>query len=154
MTVRDVETAKGFFGPAGIGLALQAATEDWALFMAGKALVIRLLLSAKLLCLTRHLLPLARDTAQFCAAPGVSLHVRQTYSEAELSAGYNPLLSFEVKNLTELVPSLLQMGASLDGAIAHEPMHSVASIRSPSAVGGVMLTLVEPNQAAADTPLR
>lgn len=82
---------------------------------------------------------------------GLGVHIRQTYDEALLSVGYNPLLQFDVeRGLAEMVPRLLQSGAHMDGGIVYQPEATVVSIRSPC---GVMVTLVEPAEApAASTP--
>lgn len=84
---------------------------------------------------------------------GLGVHIRQTYDEALLSVGYNPLLQFDVeKGLTEMVPRLLQSGAHMDGGIVYQPQATIVSLRSPC---GVMVTLVEPIEgvgAAGDAP--
>ncbi len=80
--------------------------------------------------------------------------MRQSYSEAELATGYSPLLQFDVKDVAELVPRLLMLGAAsasagggsvaLDGAIEHAPHATIASLRAH----GHMVTLVEHAEGA------
>jgi hypothetical protein len=85
---------------------------------------------------------------------GVGVHIRQTYDEALLSVGYAPLLQFDVKDgLSDMVPRLLQTGATMDGGIVYQPEATIVSLRSPC---GVMVTLVEPTEgfASAEPPMR
>jgi hypothetical protein len=70
----------------------------------------------------------------------VDFHLRQTEQECELGAAYTPFLQLDVRDLPSLVPSLLQLGGSLDGGIEYTPTHTVASMRAPD---GHMITLVE-----------
>lgn len=77
---------------------------------------------------------------------GVGFHLRQTYDEALLSTGYGPLLQLDVRNMDALVPRLLAAGASLDGAILHEPAGTVATLRAPD---GPLVTLFEAHEPMA-----
>ena len=43
----------------------------------------------------------------------------------ELSKGYSPFLSFNVKDMDDTVLRLLSMGAELDGPIKHPPQGKV-----------------------------
>jgi hypothetical protein len=88
----------------------------------------------------------ASDEFAILEAGPVLLHVRQTFSEASLSRGYSPLLSFDCADMDGLVPRLLSMGATLDGRIEYTPTAKVASLRGPC---GHMLTLVEPQNPDA-----
>ncbi len=71
----------------------------------------------------------------------MDVHLRQTDQECELGAAYTPFLQLDVRDLPSLVPSLLQLGATMDGGIEYTPTHTVASLRAPD---GHMVTLVEP----------
>lgn len=51
------------------------------------------------------------------------------------------MLTFQVADMDAMVPRLMQLGASLDGAIRYEPYGKVAAVRSPD---GHMLGLFEP----------
>ena len=48
--------------------------------------------------------------------------------EANLCTGYSPLLNFDVMDLDTLLPSLLQMGATLDGPIKYPQFGKVTLI--------------------------
>jgi len=64
-----------------------------------------------------------------------------------MSAGYSPLLTFEVEDLDSLIPQLIQHGAVLDGNILREPYGATASLRAPD---GHMIGLHERAGEAAD----
>lgn len=75
-----------------------------------------------------------------------SIFVRQALEgqESSLSVGYSPLITFEVNNLDELVPNLLQMGAHLDGKIEYLASSKVATLRGPD---NHMYVLVEQDES-------
>lgn len=52
-----------------------------------------------------------------CAVLTLNLYVY--FSEAACTTGYSPFLSFNVEGFDEMLPRLLQLGASLDGPIKH-----------------------------------
>ena len=81
------------------------------------------------------------------ATGGFALHrVVDAGDESKLASGYSPFIVVNVKNLDELVPRVLYMGAHLDGRIEYTPTSKVASIRGPC---GHMYTLVEEDEHLA-----
>ena len=70
----------------------------------------------------------------------IVLDLQETYSEAHLSTGYNPILHFRVKNIDDIIPTTLQLGATLDSSIERNNVATVATIRSPD---GHVLSLAE-----------
>ncbi|XP_073392944.1 uncharacterized protein [Physcomitrium patens] len=64
-------------------------------------------------------------------------------SNVELTKGYSPFLSFNVKDMDSTVLRLLSMGAELDGPIKYPPQGKVAALRC---LDGHMLGLFEPNK--------
>lgn len=46
-------------------------------------------------------------------------------SEAQCSVGYSPFVNFEVDNMDEAVPALIQLGGHLDGPLLHQPYGTV-----------------------------
>lgn len=119
LLVRDVARSAAFYGPEGVGLTLHH--------------------------LSPHLARLGATQQQAGdnAAPAmeVTLQAAAEGSESALCTGYTPMLTFEVAEVAEAVPRLLQLGAHLDGAIKHAPHGKVACVRSPD---GHMLGLYEP----------
>jgi catechol 2,3-dioxygenase-like lactoylglutathione lyase family enzyme len=103
----------------GLGLQVAAMSDDWAQLLPGGA-----------------------------AAPPLVLR-RADGGEAQLTAGYTPMLQFDVTDMDALVPRLLALGAHLDGRIQYGPHGKVAALRSPD---GHMIGVVEPAEAAAATP--
>lgn len=85
--------------------------------------------------------------ARFALADGAELTVRAASSEAQCSAGYAPLLSFEVPDMDRVVPALLAHGAALDGGVRYNPYGRTAAVRTPD---GHMLGLFEPAGLPAD----
>jgi len=61
-------------------------------------------------------------------------------NEAFLATGYGPFLNFEVEDFDMKIPTLISMGAHLDGKIEYTPIGKVASLRSPH---GHMIGLLE-----------
>mmetsp|Transcript_21907 Transcript_21907/g.74463 ORF Transcript_21907/g.74463 Transcript_21907/m.74463 type:complete len:120 (-) Transcript_21907:64-423(-) len=72
---------------------------------------------------------------------GTPLALKQADCEAVLSAGYSPLLSFDVADLDSTVSRMLRLGATLDGPIKYPPKGKVAALRGPD---GHMIGLHEP----------
>lgn len=62
------------------------------------------------------------------------------YSESQCCTGYSPFLTFEVDDMNEAVPRLIQHGAVLDGRIRYEAYGTIAAMRSPD---GHMVGLFE-----------
>lgn len=71
-----------------------------------------------------------------------NLIFRKSNVESELLKGYSPLLSFDVKNLDELLPKLIMKGAILDGCVKHEPHGKFVSLKTPD---DIFVTLREPS---------
>lgn len=65
-------------------------------------------------------------------------------SEAALTTGYSPLLSFSVDHLQETIERIMPMGAEMDGPIQHTKFGQVAAVRNPD---GQMMTLLQPVDA-------
>jgi catechol 2,3-dioxygenase-like lactoylglutathione lyase family enzyme len=80
---------------------------------------------------------------------GTELHVQHADGEALLSAGYSPLLHFEVPaGIEALIPDLLMAGGRLDGAVQHTEVAVVAVLRSPDGHMVSVSQLHEPPPAA------
>ena len=100
------------FYSKGIGLAVESVTEN----------------TAKLQCAKTETLPIFLK-----AVDG---------NEAIVSSGYGPFLNFTVEDFDMTIPTLIQMGASLDGKIEYSHHGKVAALRSPD---GTMIGLYEEN---------
>lgn len=64
-------------------------------------------------------------------------------AESQLSTGYSPVVTFDIKNLPETVTRCLKAGAHLDGPIQFPAHGAVAVLRTPD---GHMVGLYEPNR--------
>lgn len=69
------------------------------------------------------------------------LTIRSVESEAQLSAGYAPILTFDVDDMDGTVARCAQMGGKLDGPIQYPAHGKVAALRAPD---GYMIGLYEP----------
>jgi len=69
------------------------------------------------------------------------LSIKAVESEAQLSVGYSPFLSFDVDDMDGTVARCAQMGAHLDGPIQYPAHGKVATLRAPD---GHMIGLYEP----------
>ena len=69
------------------------------------------------------------------------LNIKAVGSEAQLSVGYSPFLSYEVDDMDGTVARCAQMGAHLDGPIQYPAHGKVATLRAPD---GHMIGLYEP----------
>ena len=98
-----------------LGLAVTRITDDWA----------------ELRCSTKN----GGDTQD------LSINLQAVHSEAQLSTGYSPLISFEVDDMDSVVSRCAQMGGHLDGPIQYPAHGKVAALRAP---GGQMIGLYEP----------
>lgn len=96
-----------------LGLAVTRITDDWA----------------ELNCSTTK----GQDS--------ISINLQAVHSEAQLSTGYSPILSFEVDDMDSVVSRCAQMGGHLDGPIQYPAHGKVAALRAP---GGQMIGLYEP----------
>merc|ERR1712151_948167 len=84
------------------------------------------------------------------AGDGVGIAIKEANGEAECTAGYTPVLSFDVDDLPSTVSRAIQLGASLDGPIKY-PIHGkVAALRSPD---GHMIGLFEPSEDLPEVDL-
>ncbi len=84
------------------------------------------------------------DTEQQPQTPVTSefrLSIKAVGSEAQLSHGYSPMLSFDVDDLDSTIAKCCQMGAHLDGPIQFPAHGKIAALRSPD---GHMIGLYEP----------
>jgi predicted enzyme related to lactoylglutathione lyase len=140
LLVRDVSRAVAFFGERGLGLSVLRQSEEVAQ-----------LGSSALSSPHTHLkggMESRRTSAHEAereSPPGAAVLTLQAVaagSEAPLSVGFTPMLTFEIEDMDVTVPRLLQMGAHLDGAIKYAPHGKVASMRAPD---GVMIGLYEPS---------
>ena len=80
---------------------------------------------------------------------GITLHLQAVTtaaisSEAQLSTGYSPWLTFTVSHMDETVSACVQAGAHLDGPIQYPAHGKVALLRSPD---NHMIGLYEPATA-------
>lgn len=80
---------------------------------------------------------------------GLTLHLQAVTtaamsSEAQLSTGYSPWLTFTVSHMDETVSACVQAGAHLDGPIQYPAHGKVALLRSPD---NHMIGLYEPATA-------
>mmetsp|Transcript_18510 Transcript_18510/g.22673 ORF Transcript_18510/g.22673 Transcript_18510/m.22673 type:complete len:141 (+) Transcript_18510:154-576(+) len=75
------------------------------------------------------------------SASSFKLNIKAVDSEAQLSVGYAPILSFDVEDMDSVVARSVQMGANLDGPILYPAHGKVAAIRTPD---GHMIGLYEP----------
>ncbi len=69
------------------------------------------------------------------------LSIQSVESEAQLSTGYGPFLSFDVDDMDGTVARCAQMGAHLDGPIQYPAHGKIATLRAPD---GLMIGLYEP----------
>jgi len=79
------------------------------------------------------------------ASPAITnfrLSIKAVESEAQLSHGYTPFLSFDVEDMDSVVARCAQMGAKLDGPIQYPAHGKVAVLRAPD---GHMIGLYEPS---------
>lgn len=121
-----VQSAVEFYNKA-LGFQVARITEDWA----------------ELTC--NVLLENNRPSETNSSSALFRLTVKAVDSEAQLSTGYSPFLSFHVNNMDTTVAHCVQMGAHLDGPILYPAHGKVATLRSPD---GHMIGLYEP---ATDT---
>jgi catechol 2,3-dioxygenase-like lactoylglutathione lyase family enzyme len=82
------------------------------------------------------------EWAELCCGRGITINFQAVSTEAQLSTGYSPMLSFEVADMDHTIATCVQMGAHLDGSIQYPAHGKVAAIRSPE---GHMIGLYEPN---------
>lgn len=69
------------------------------------------------------------------------LSIKSVESEAQLSVGYSPFLSFDVDDMDGTIARCAQMGGNLDGPIQYPAHGKVATLRAPD---GQMIGLYEP----------
>lgn len=119
LMVRDVTQAVNFY-QNGLGMAVVRHTDDWAELACGVSVA---------------------DTTSPTTQPNFRLSIKGVASEAQLSVGYSPFLSFDVDDMDGTVARCAQMGASLDGPIQYPAHGKVATMRAPD---GQMIGLYEP----------
>eukprot|EP00979_Chaetoceros_neogracilis_P018291 scaffold10567_cov180-Chaetoceros_neogracile.AAC.3 len=84
------------------------------------------------------------DTSSFPSnhsSANFRLSIKSVESEAQLSTGYSPILTFDVDDMDGTVARCAQMGAHLDGPIQYPAHGKVATLRAPD---GHMIGLYEP----------
>ena len=54
----------------------------------------------------------------------IPIIIKEASSVASLSAGYTPLLNFDVRSMEEAVGAALERGGMLDGSIKHKSFHN------------------------------
>ncbi|GKY91948.1 hypothetical protein MPSEU_000166400 [Mayamaea pseudoterrestris] len=120
LTVRGADglsSAVQFYHEA-IGLSVLRVTDDWA--------------------------ELVSSPSSANAASGTKICLQAVNnSEAQLSTGYSPILTFEIQNLPDTVSKCIQAGAHLDGPIQFPAHGAVASLRTPD---GHVIGLYEPHR--------
>lgn len=78
------------------------------------------------------------------AEPSFRLTIKSVESEAHLSTGYGPILTFDVDDMDMTVARCAQMGGKLDGPIQYPAHGKVAALRAPD---GYVIGLYEPSIA-------
>lgn len=86
----------------------------------------------------------AGSEASAAAAPSFRLTIKSVESEAHLSTGYGPILTFDVNDMDMTVARCAQMGGKLDGPIQYPAHGKVAALRAPD---GYVIGLYEPSVA-------
>jgi len=86
----------------------------------------------------------AGSDALAAAAPSFRLTIKSVESEAHLSTGYGPILTFDVDDMDMTVARCAQMGGKLDGPIQYPAHGKVAALRAPD---GYVIGLYEPSVA-------
>eukprot|EP00271_Cylindrocystis_brebissonii_P022278 TRINITY_DN8515_c0_g2_i1.p1 TRINITY_DN8515_c0_g2~~TRINITY_DN8515_c0_g2_i1.p1 ORF type:complete len:126 (+),score=13.14 TRINITY_DN8515_c0_g2_i1:537-914(+) len=74
-------------------------------------------------------------------AGNICITLKQVDSEAHVTTGYSPFLTFHTADLDATLPRLLKLGAVLDGPVKYPTHGKVAALRAPD---GHMLALYEP----------
>jgi len=81
------------------------------------------------------------EWAELSTANNIGVNLQAVETEAQLSTGYSPVLSFEVFDMDSVVANCAQLGGHLDGPIQYPAHGKVAALRSPD---GHMIGLYEP----------
>jgi Lactoylglutathione lyase and related lyases len=118
------------FYQSALGMTVLRHTDDWAELICG--------VSSSTQGSTSSLL--TNDDHPNSAAT-FRLSIKSVESEAHLSVGYSPFLSFDVDDMDQTVARCAQLGAHLDGPIQYPAHGKVATIRAPD---GHMIGLYEP----------
>ena len=135
---RDVPAAAKFYKD-GLGLVVHVCTERWAELGNSEDSV-----ASQGEASTSS--QVTGDTggtshASTATPPETIIALKHVDSEAHVSTGYSPILSFTVTDLDQTVNNLLRAGASLDGPILYPARGKVAALRAPD---GHTLGLFEP----------
>jgi catechol 2,3-dioxygenase-like lactoylglutathione lyase family enzyme len=117
------------FYQSALGMTVLRHTDDWAELICGVA-------SSATAAATN-----AADAATPLDSATFRLSIQSVESEAHLSVGYSPFLSFDVDDMDQTVARCAQMGAHLDGPIQYPAHGKVATLRAPD---GHMIGLYEP----------
>ncbi len=83
----------------------------------------------------------ADDWAELECGNSFTISLNAVTNEPQVSTGYSPHLSFEVKDMDSIISKCLQKGGHLDGPIQYPAHGKVASLRSPD---GHLIGLYEP----------
>ena len=90
-------------------------------------------------------LPIKRQTDTWaeliCPKTGVGVMLQTTEKESLLSAGYSPIVQFEVDDMDAAVQNAITNGGILDGPIKYKEYGKVAQFRVGE--GGVMVGMFE-----------
>lgn len=117
----------------GLGMNIVRHTDDWAELVCGISS------SAKLSSYDDDSLDdsatLSSDIENF------RLSIKAVGSEAQLSTGYSPFLTFDVDDMDSTIARCAQLGAHLDGPIQYPAHGKIATMRAPD---GHMIGLYEP----------
>ena len=73
---------------------------------------------------------------------GFRINLKAVESEAQLSAGYNQILQFEVYDLDSTIARCVKLGAQLDGPIVYPAHGKVSTMRTDQ---GHMVGIYEPS---------
>ncbi|CAB9523892.1 lactoylglutathione lyase family protein glyoxalase I family protein [Seminavis robusta] len=91
--------------------------------------------------MTEEMAELRCGTGNSSSEDSISINFQAVHSEAQLSTGYSPLLSFEVADMNSVVAKCVQLGAHIDGPIQYQAHGTVAALRDPC---GHMIGLYQP----------
>jgi len=128
-----------------LGMSVCRHTDEWAELTCGIADTPPMTTSAHVTPPPSPSLAAERPTTPGSPAPAITnfkLSIKAVESEAQLSNGYTPFLSFDVDDMDSVVARCAQMGAKLDGPIQYPAHGKVAVLRTPD---GHMIGLYEPS---------
>jgi predicted enzyme related to lactoylglutathione lyase len=71
------------------------------------------------------------EWAELSVGSGITLSLQAVSTEAQLSVGYSPWMTFEVDDMSKRIAACCQAGAHLDGPIQYPAHGSIAVLRTP-----------------------